>query len=231
MADMAVLGVDGCRTGWIGARLDGSDVTWHAYPDATTVLSADADVTAIDIPMGLPDGDRRRACDEAARAALGPARSSVFFAPPRELVAEPAMTHAVALDWLRSRGLGGISAQAYGIVARIRDVDAALDSSMQEQVLEAHPELSFRRMAEVSTMPSKKSAAGVAHRVEALRRALELDVVALLGAVPTGIAVDDALDALACAWTARRWAHNDPDVQVLGDGARDARRLVMRIVT
>lgn len=226
---MAVLGVDGCRSGWIGALIDGVDVTWHGYADAAAVLSERADVTAIDIPMGLTDGDRRRACDELARAALGPARSSVFFAPPRELVAEPAMDHATALIWLRAQGLTGMSAQAYGIVAKIRDVDAALTPAMQTHVLEAHPELSFRRMAGVEMMPSKKTAAGVAHRVAALGQALDLDVIALLRAVPRGVAVDDALDALACAWTARRWAHRDPDLLVLGDGARDARGMEMRI--
>lgn len=227
---MAVLGVDGCRTGWIGALLDGTEVRWHTYADAGGVLATAADAIAIDIPMGLAEGGRRRACDEQARAALGPARASVFFAPPRELVAERPMDHAAALAWLRARGLGGMSAQAYGIVAKVRDVDGALSPAVRDRVIEAHPELSFRRMAGLATLPSKKSAAGVAHRVAAAGRALGVDVVALLHAVPSPVAVDDALDALACAWTARRWAARDPDLQVLGRDERDPRGLPMRIV-
>jgi predicted RNase H-like nuclease len=231
MADVAVLGVDGCRTGWIAALLDGRAVTWHLYADAPGVLAVEADATAIDIPMGLADGEGRRACDVLARDALGAARSSVFFAPPRGLVTENVVDHAAALSWLRERGLGGISAQAYGIVAKIRDVDAAITPDMQARVVEAHPELSFRRMAGVQTMPSKKSAAGVAQRIAALETTLGIDVVSLLRLTPNGVAVDDALDALACAWTARRWATHDDDLHVLGDGDRDARGLTMRIVT
>jgi predicted RNase H-like nuclease len=230
MADVAVLGVDGCRAGWIGALLDGTVVTWHLYADATALFATEADAIAIDIPMGLVDGDGRRRCDLLAREALGPARSSVFFAPPRGLVTERPDDHAGALRWLRERGLGGISAQAFGIVAKIRDIDAAITPAMQAKVVETHPELSFRRMAGVSTMPSKKSAAGVAQRIDALRHALDVDVVRALQDVPAGIAVDDALDALACAWTARRWWSLDPDLQVLGDGDHDARGLVTRIV-
>jgi predicted RNase H-like nuclease len=40
---------------------------------------------------------------------------------------------------------------------------------------------------------------------------------------------DDVLDALVCAWVARRWV--DGAAETLGDGARDARGLLMRIVT
>jgi hypothetical protein len=40
--------------------------------------------------------------------------------------------------------------------------------------------------------------------------------------------VDDALDALACAWSALRFATGR--AEVLGDGQRDARGLVMRII-
>jgi predicted RNase H-like nuclease len=230
MADVAVLGVDGCRTGWIGALLDGVHVTWTTYDDASRFLTLDTEATAVDIPMGLADGHGRRRCDELARAALGSARSSVFFAPPRALVDEPAMPHGEALAWLRARGLPGISAQAYGIVAKIRDVDAALTPTLQERVVEAHPELSFRRMAAAATMPSKKSAAGAGRRMAALGQALGLDAVASLHDVPTGVAVDDALDALACAWTARRWADLDADLQVLADEDRDRRGLLMRII-
>ncbi|MGH3344453.1 MAG: DUF429 domain-containing protein, partial [Carbonactinosporaceae bacterium] len=72
----AVLGVDGCPRGWIGARVaDRRHVRWLALPDAAAVLDAAADwdaaVTGIDVPIGLPEAGRR-ACDVAARAQLGP---------------------------------------------------------------------------------------------------------------------------------------------------------------
>jgi predicted RNase H-like nuclease len=40
--------------------------------------------------------------------------------------------------------------------------------------------------------------------------------------------LDDALDALACAWAARRWRCGE--ARVLGDGERDAHGVLMRIV-
>jgi predicted RNase H-like nuclease len=122
-----------------------------------------------------------------------------------------------------------MSAQAFGIVAKVRDVDAVLTPERQARVIEAHPELSFRRLAGVETMPSKKTAAGVAARINALQMWLP-DLLDALAATPHPVPVNDALDALACAWTAQRWKCHDPDLVVVGDDVRDERGLLMRIV-
>jgi predicted RNase H-like nuclease len=76
-------------------------------------------------------------------------------------------------------------------------------------------------------MASKKTAAGVGERVAALRRWLP-DVDAALSRAPVPVRVDDALDALACAWAADRMLAGH--VERLGDGARDSRGLLMQIV-
>jgi predicted RNase H-like nuclease len=54
-------------------------------------------------------------------------------------------------------------------------------------------------------LASKKSAAGVGQRLAALRPWLP-SVEAALGGCPSDVPIDDALDALACLWTAERWA-------------------------
>jgi predicted RNase H-like nuclease len=139
------------------------------------------------------------------------------------------MTHTQTLEWLRRADLGGISAQAHGIVGKIREVDAVLDRALQERVIETHPELCFRAMAKKTTLASKKSARGMAQRVTALHAWLKRDVVDLLLDVPEKVAVDDALDALACAWTAQR--HAQGKSETLGEEAEpNARALLMRIV-
>jgi predicted RNase H-like nuclease len=72
-------------------------------------------------------------------------------------------------------------------------------------------------------LPSKRSARGVGLRL----RALGHEAAALVDAPPQA-GVDDALDALACAVTARRWALGE--AEVLGDDSRDERGLRMQIV-
>lgn len=64
-AGEAVLGVDGCPGGWVGALVHGRSVEWRVLPDAAAILAADASVIAIDIPIGLPEPgpDYRRRAD------------------------------------------------------------------------------------------------------------------------------------------------------------------------
>ena len=48
---MAVLGVDGFKKAWVGARLDGRAVTLSVLPDIKAVLAVpDVDVIGIDMP-------------------------------------------------------------------------------------------------------------------------------------------------------------------------------------
>jgi predicted RNase H-like nuclease len=199
-------------------------VEWRLLADAAAVVAVEAARTAIDIPIGLPEDGVRR-CDLEARALLGPARSSVFLAPTRPVLA--CATYAEAREVLRQRGGASMSAQAFGIVAKVREVDAALSPELQARIVEVHPELAFRRLGAMDRMASKKTAAGVGARVAALRRWLP-DVDEALSRAPVPVPVDDALDALACAWAADRTLAGH--VERLGDGARDDRGLLMQIV-
>src|SRR5262245_9475785 len=88
-----VLGVDACKTGWVGIVLDRATTTaMYARTIAELVSTAEATgalaVVGIDIPIGLPDAGRRRA-DVEARKLVGPRWASVFIAPARRaLLAE-----------------------------------------------------------------------------------------------------------------------------------------------
>jgi predicted RNase H-like nuclease len=222
----AVLGVDGWRGGWIGARVEpGVDrVEWLLLPGGAAVFAVEAAITAIDIPMGLQESGSR-SCDVAARMTLYGAGSTVFPAPVRPVL--HCRSHAEALEMLRGRGHTLMSAQAFGLVKKIKDIDDVLMPAMQDRVVEVHPELSFRRLAGVGWMPRKKTAAGVGARLEALRRWLPSIDLALTR-VPEPVPIDDALDALACAWTAQQMQAGR--FERLGDGERDLRGLLMQIV-
>lgn len=213
---MAVLGIDGCPGGWVGALVSGGSLSWHAGSLAD-LLVLDADVVAVDIPLGLPSGAARRPCDLLAAGRLGAQRSSVFPAPPRPVLA--AADHADASARSRAVGSVGVSLQTWNIVPKIREADGLRDS----RLMEVHPELSFRVLAG-RVLPSKKLPAGRAARLAALRSWLP---VSLPTPRPGRAAPDDCLDALVCAWTAQRRLAGT--AEVLG-GEPDGTGRVMQIV-
>jgi predicted RNase H-like nuclease len=219
----AVLGVDGCPGGWVAARVQDGTLSWHAGTFAE-LLALPADVVAVDVPIGLPAGPRRRAADVEARAALGPQRSSVFFVPPRVVLEAGDQPHATLLS--RAAGSVGVSVQTFHILGKVAEVDALLqaDRALVDRVLEVHPELSLRLLCG-RALPPKRTAAGRTERLAVLRTwlpALELPVPR-----PARAAADDCLDAVACAWTASRWLRGE--AEVLG-GEVDDTGLPMRIV-
>jgi predicted RNase H-like nuclease len=223
---VAVLGVDGWRGAWVGARLDGRTVELLALPDAAAVLAVpDVAVVGIDMPIGLSD-DGVRACDVLARERLRPygAASSVFPTPVRAVLATDDYAEARALSRAATDPPRAPSAQSFQLVKAIRSLDDALGEPPAERVVEVHPELAFRAL-DPELGDAKVNARGMARRLAALRGVMEVDA-ALLDAPPRVPAVD-ALDACAAAWSARRIA--DGTAECLGDGATDARGRPMRI--
>ena len=202
---MVAVGVDGWRNGWVGIELEDGVFrgAWTAA-DAGELLgaAAGADVIAIDIPIGLP-ATGTRACDRAAKQLLGRRSSSLFLTPPRSVMeAEP---YGAANALCKAQFGFGISRQAYGLRAKVLEIDGVDDPRLHE----VHPELAFRAMAG-EVLPSKKTWAGVEARREALRLEGIVMPVDLGGAGP--VPVDDVLDAAAAAWTARRIANGSAGV-------------------
>jgi predicted RNase H-like nuclease len=229
---MRVLGVDGCPGGWIGAVVTwrgqvAAAVEWVLLPGAAAVveLAATVEATGIDIPIGLPDA-APRACDMQARAALGPRRSSVFPAPVRAVLA--AADYPDACERSRAASGKALSQQAWRIVGKVRDVDDAMTPALQARIVEVHPELAFARMTG-AVLASKRTQPGEDARVAALASWLP-EAAATLRAAPRPARHDDAADALACAWSAARWARGDA-VVVPERAERDARGLRMEIVS
>jgi predicted RNase H-like nuclease len=220
---VAVLGVDGWRGAWVGARLDGRAVELLALPDAAAVLAVpDVEVVGIDMPIGLSD-DGVRLCDVEARRRLGRAGSSVFPAPVRAVLRARDYAEARQLS-VEATGGRSLSAQSFQLVAAIRGLDDVLGDPPSERVVEVHPELAFRALDDRVCDP-KSSARGQAQRIRALQPVM--DVLDALAAAPPRVPAVDALDACAAAWSARRIA--DGTAECVGDGATDARRRPMRI--
>lgn len=186
---MRVAGVDGTKGGWVAIVLDDGRVTRDRLLrpiESDFADLADAQVVAIDIPIGYGP----READRAARGYLAGAASVVFPTPSRAV-----------LDAPFGPGLG-VSAQAHALGPRIRHVTEL--GRADPRLREAHPEVSFRALNRGRPLRHrKKSAGGAFQRIELLRReGLELDALDETAAVP----LDDVLDAAACAWTAQRIA-------------------------
>lgn len=199
---MSVLGVDACKDGWIAIEwFDDATFSGHYLGTIGDVAHAapDAEVIAIDIPIGLPTSGPRLA-DVEARAALGARRSSVFMTPPR--AALEATTHSMGSAASKAATGSGMSQQAYALRHKVFEVEAWLPSA-SACVVEVHPEVSFAEMLGGPASSAKKSWRGMVERYRVLSSVgLYLDEVEGLAAERA--AIDDMLDAGAAAWTARR---------------------------
>ena len=222
---MRVLGIDGWRGGWVYAEWRDTSLTVGTSPTIAPLLTDSDSVIAVDMPIGLP-ATGGRVCDHEAKRRLGAAHARVFLTPPRVCL-DVLDDHAEAVRRARTAGGHAPSAQAFGLLRKVAELDAALDTAADpDHVVEAHPELSFLALTG-AVLPSKRHAAGVARRISALDAVLPAS--AALAALREPVPVDDALDAVVLAWTARRYA--DGSATVLGDGTRDERGRPMRIVT
>lgn len=194
-----VLGVDACKTGWVGIAWSGGTVTPLFAPTIAELADAAGplSVMAIDIPIGLPDSGYRQA-DLQARDFIGPRRSSVFLTPVRATLGIRQHQRANAVNHERTGK--GLSIQAFSLLPKIQEVDDWKPKAPC-RVVEVHPEVSFTQLAGTPP-PPKKSWTGAEHR-RALLAEAGIKLTGDLG--PAGkAAVDDVLDAAIAAWTARR---------------------------
>ncbi|MDQ1619033.1 MAG: hypothetical protein QOE19_1602 [Actinomycetota bacterium] len=210
-----VLGVDGAKGGWVAALVEGDDVRWLRLAHIREALTHDVMAIGVDMPIGLPQRGRRE-CDLLAKRALGRAHPRVFLAPPRDVLDATSYVDAGARHRAHTDGLG-MSVQTWHIVERIREVDAVADDP---RLVEVHPELSFARLAG-EVLVTKHSAAGRVARLQTLRRRWPR-----LDGLPAG---DDALDALAAAWSAERWVRGTAESMPV-QAPVDERDRPMRIV-
>jgi predicted RNase H-like nuclease len=199
---MKVVGVDGCRGGWVACTLglDGSpEPNFVLHTTFSSILGGDVDVIGVDIPIGIQQAGVR-AADASARRFVGPRASSVFSTPPRAVLA--AATYAEALRLSRGLAGVGVTKQAFALRQRILEVDRF--AHRDARIVEVHPEVSFRRLAG-KPLGSKHTPDGVRERENAVLVACNTRV---RGRVRRGLLVD-ALDAAAAAWSAARYARGE----------------------
>lgn len=223
-------GVDGCKAGWIAVQREPdtppSVTVFPTFAALVGTLPADA-IVAVDMPIGLPDFPRRggRGPEALVRPMLGARQSSVFSIPSRAaLYADTsdftsieawyaAHRRASAVAKATSDPPRGVSIQAFGIFAKIREIDALLVArpELRSRIFESHPEVAFCRLNDGSAMALPKKIKGAVNPAGMdERRALlcrhGYERAFLDQPPPKGAASDDFLDAAAMMLVAGRIA-------------------------
>jgi predicted RNase H-like nuclease len=206
-----IAGVDGCKGGWlcISKELLSAEISSEVFPSMASLLKRMPRpvVLAVDIPIGLPDSGPRK-CDQLARKLLGsPRASSVFPAPIRPAI--EARSREEADEITRSVDGRGVGAQAWGIYARIREVDeiVSTDALARRRIYEVHPELSFMYWNDgVAIGESKKTDDGKSFRAQLIDDHFGKDLRQQVRQQHPRSRVhdDDVNDAFAALWTAER---------------------------
>ena len=209
---MAVVGADGCRTGWFAVRReDDGQACFDVFESVADLWDqwGDASLLLLDIPIGLTDSKEPRRCDAVARRLLGRRRSSVFTPPCRAAIEASNYETASAVNF-RETGRK-LSMQSWNIVPKIREVDRLVRENprARSRVREVHPEVCFWALAGGAPMNArKKSREGREERLRLLRR-LDAATDAIVHSAQDRflrreVATDDILDALVAVLTADR---------------------------
>jgi predicted RNase H-like nuclease len=230
MTMKTVIGVDGAPGGWL-AVVWGESVTHQLFQNLHDLVQLDAEIIAIDMPIGFPVLSGRKV-EKIARQILKGKASSLFSVPARAAIEnEKASYHeACQINLQHSEPPKKFSKQSFNIFPKMRELDRLMTPALQARVHEVHPELSFAEMNNRKAALTKKSTAEGRQERTKLLQASGFPWQHLKGPdyLKKHVAENDIVDACACAWTARRIldgrAFSIPDTP-----DRDARGLVMSI--
>ncbi len=201
---MKILGIDGCRAGWLGVTHSTRELSWAIAPTIETLLSPPIPARVfVDMPIGLSDSGARD-CDFSARRMLGRQfSSSVFPTPVRAALSAQNYPAANALN--RAHSGRGLSKQSYFLFPKILELDnwLALSGPNDRRPREAHPEVAFMAIKGEPLQYKKKTKAGFNERLALLseldRRVTVLTREILSATRRKDVAADDVMDACCLA--------------------------------
>jgi predicted RNase H-like nuclease len=127
-----------------------------------------------------------------------------------------------------------LTQQGTEIMGRIAEVDqvASTDLGCERWLIEVHPEVSFRELAGDVNLPPKSGTEGRQARLALLRQVFP-DIEQQLAAATwprKTVGYDDILDAYVALWSALRFARGEGYYAQLGQGERDSRGVLMRMI-
>jgi len=208
---MNVVGIDGCKYGWIAINLK-DDFYWEVnlYSEIGEVLDVyeESDSILIDMPIGLlNESEDERLCDKEIRKYLGyPRGMSVFGVPSRQAIYAKNYAEGNALNKkLMNRG---ISKQLWGIAPKIKALDQYLKNNeeIRNIIFESHPELAFMMLTGRPMQYNKRTKEGYSERLKVLKniypKTEAIVEYTLNKYLRKEVKKDDILDALVLATNA-----------------------------
>jgi len=230
MVGQWVAGVDGAMKGWvlacipIGSSDEASLVRCETFEEVKAiVVELGCSAVGVDMPIGIKLSGSRQ-LDTEVRKRLGARRSS-FFPIPSSVVLE-ATSYEDALKRSQNQIGKGLSIQTWNLVPRIREVRSIIQPEDCDIFFECHPESSFVELIG-ETLTSKKTPEGIKQRLDAIRNTVPtIDTV--VEKLPKKCKIDDALDAFAAAWSAKRFSQGE--AIILGSNEYDEQGYPLRIV-
>ena len=166
-------GIDGCRGGWLAVTLKSGNTA--SFFEARLFAAGDhpalaelcdgSELVLIDIPVGLPDGNRERESDRLVRRGLGKKGSSIFPVPSRDAVYAEDYETACMIN-LEQKGKK-ISKQAWNLIPKIKDVDLFLRNQpgCRKMMRESSPEYAFELLAGSPLTYKKTEQDGIEERL------------------------------------------------------------------
>ena len=170
-----VVGVDGCKYGWIAIAIDEEEnfeLSKHLNFESIFKNYPEAKKYLVDMIVGLASHSAERNIEKLARGKLKPNRTSSVFTPPcREAVYEKNYANAKLKNIAITDK--SISIQAWNIVPKIIEVDQFLikNKDFQKKVFETHPEVCFAGLNnEVPMLEKKSKSEGIKERMNLLQK-------------------------------------------------------------
>ncbi|HIS28434.1 MAG TPA: DUF429 domain-containing protein [Candidatus Avamphibacillus intestinigallinarum] len=171
---MEIVGVDGCKAGWISFTMNEAGLTLKCFPTFIEVIKAYSSQSnfLVDIPIGLPFSimESEQRPEAMARQYLKKKASSIFNVPCAQAAEQKTYDATNRMNKLVLHK--GLSKQSFYLIKKIQEVNTFLleNKSYIHKVFECHPELAFTRLTldKVALASSKKTLAGQLERLDLL---------------------------------------------------------------
>lgn len=160
-----VIGIDGCKQGFMIARLRDLNLTFSIEGELTSILH-EKELILIDVPLGCPNSLDEIRPEPMIRPYLKKRASSVFNVPALQCFASNQYDEVNRINKLILNK--GLSRQSFGIMPIIRKVNDFIIDHPLLNIHESHPELIFTWMKGDICTYSKHTDEGIQERVEIL---------------------------------------------------------------
>jgi predicted RNase H-like nuclease len=160
-----MIGIDGCKKGFMIARLEDSMLTFSIESDLTSLIN-EKDLILIDVPLGCPSSLSQHRPEPLMRPYLKKRASSVFNVPALQCFD---YTQYDEVNKKNREILNkGLSRQSFGIMPIIKKVNDFILEHPYLNLHESHPELVFTWMKRSICNYSKHTPEGIQERVDTL---------------------------------------------------------------